>query len=105
VVVTLAGTLTKGALQASLTELDKQLAGRRGLLVDAREMGSYETEARDLFVQWNREHRADLTGVAVVTEKVVWHMVVAAMGFAIGQKLRAFAQWDEAEKWLRSLPG
>jgi hypothetical protein len=38
--------------------------------------------------------------VAVLTDKPLWRMVVAAMAVASGQKMKAFTALDKARSWL-----
>ncbi len=49
---------------------------------------------------WNARFRPRINRVAVITEKILWHMVVAAMAVASGQTMKAFDSVDAAEAWL-----
>lgn len=103
--ILLVGHLTRAALDRSFDELSKARGGRTGgfnLLVDALAMTDYDTDARSRFVEWNAAHKKQIHRVAIVTEKVLWHMVVAAMSVASGQKMRAFSTVDEALGWMES---
>jgi hypothetical protein len=53
-----------------------------------------------VFVSWNSGYRPRIRRVAVLTEKPLWHMVVAAMAVASGQKMKAFTTLDKANTWL-----
>jgi hypothetical protein len=99
----LSGRVTQSSLEEALRDVESRL-GSVGttLLIDARRMESYEPGARDAFVRWNTERRDVLRAVAVLTENALWHAVVAAMGFASAQKLRAFRSESEAVAWLSS---
>ena len=57
-------------------------------------------EARERFVEWNRQHRARLRAVAVVTENRMYHMVISAMAMASGQRMKGFATFDAAHAWV-----
>ncbi len=74
-----------------------------GLLVDCSGMTGYERAAREAFVHENRELKRYISGVAVVTPNPVYRMVVGAMSLASTQRMRAFAEADEARAWLVSL--
>jgi hypothetical protein len=71
-----------------------------GLLVDCSQMNGYDADARTFFVQWSRTARARLRRMAVVTDRPLWHMVVAGMAFASGQAMRAFGTRASALSWL-----
>lgn len=66
-------------------------------------MTGYDAEARQLFVEWNARHRARVTAVAIVTHKILWHVVIAAMALASGQRMRAADTPQAARRWLASL--
>ena len=97
-VLRLEGHLTLESLELSLALLS--VSPGRPLLVDCTKMESYDSEARERFVGWHREHRAMISAVAVVTDKSLWHMIVSAMSLASGQKMRAFADVEAAHAWL-----
>lgn len=100
---------TKDSLEKALKPisyaLDHLPLGFKGcLLVDASMMTGYDVEARAYFVEWNSKYRVRLHAVAIVTEKTLWHMVIAAIGVAARQTMKAFYSLDEAQKWLDSFP-
>lgn len=97
-VLRLEGHLTLESLELALASLS--VSQLRPLLVDCTKMDSYEAAARERFVEWHREHRAVISGVAVVTDNRLWHMIVSAMSLASGQKMRAFADAEAAHVWL-----
>lgn len=63
-------------------------------------MVSYTAEARSAFVDWLLQHRDSLYRVAIVTEKTVWHMVVATMAVGARIPMKAFSTLDEALDWI-----
>ena len=71
-----------------------------GLIVDCREMTSYDSEARSAFVTWNRSHRQHLERVAIITDKLLWHMVIRTMSLASGQTMRPFDGIEDAQAWV-----
>jgi len=81
--------------------LDRLGMGR--LLVDCSAMTDYEGEARRLFTEWNANNKHRVQGVAVVTDKLLWHMVVSTIALASSQTMKAFSEIDEAHAWLASL--
>lgn len=104
----LAGQLTRAKLDAGFFEVARAIAAAPGgfaLVVDCRSMTGYDGEARERFVEWNRDNRARLAAVAVLTDKRLWHMIVGTMSLASGQRMRAFASETDANAWLDALPG
>ncbi len=101
--VTLTGHLTRRALEQALQGATERLGEGShpvALIVDCRTMTDYDADARALFVSWNARFRPRINRVAVITEKILWHMVVAAMAVASGQTMKAFDSVDAAETWL-----
>jgi len=101
----LPGHLTLAALDDALKVLDTELARVPaatpvGLLIDAHEMSGYDADARARFVEWNGKVREKVLRVAIITERLLWHMVVAAMSVASRQTMRAFDRSDEGRRWL-----
>jgi hypothetical protein len=70
------------------------------LIVNCRTMTGYDADARALFVSWNARFRSRINRVAVLTEKILWHMVVGAMAVASGQRMKAFDSLEAADEWL-----
>ncbi len=105
--VTLTGHLTREVLAQALDGATGRLGDgfhQVALIVDCRSMTGYDADARALFVSWNARFRSRIDRVAVITEKVLWHMVVAAMAIASSQRMKAFDRVEKAEAWL-SGPG
>jgi hypothetical protein len=102
--VELSGHLTEDALRAALADSLRSAASASvALLFDCSAMTGYELSARNAFVEWHRAHRDRVRGVAIVTTRTLWHMVIAAMAFASGQVMKPFETVDQAERWLRTL--
>lgn len=98
--VTLRGHLTADALRAELTRVEPTMkAERNGIIVDARQMTGYDDAARDLFVDWNTRNRGRIARVAIVTDKLLWRMVISAMGLASKQEMKSFAAYSDALVW------
>jgi hypothetical protein len=101
--VTLTGHLTRDALEEALDGATRRLGQdfhQVALIVDCRTMTGYDADARALFASWNARFRSRINRVAVITEKVLWHMVVAAMAVASGQRMKAFDSMEAADAWL-----
>ena len=101
--VDLVGHLTRHVLAVALDRATSSIAQASQpvvLLVDCRQMTGYDADARALFVSWNSSHRARIRRVAILTTNPVWHMVIAAMAVASGQKMKAFNGPDAAVAWL-----
>jgi len=101
ITLTLRGHLTLDELERELAATRDQLGHRRSVVVDCREMSGYDTDARERFVTWHREHRHQIPRVAIVTENRLWHLVVATMGLASGQRMKPFTTLAAASEWLR----
>jgi len=58
---------------------------------------------RDVTVQAERLHgrRKKLRCVAIVTDKVLWRVVIGAMGLASQMPMQAFDSRAQAEAWTR----
>jgi hypothetical protein len=100
---TLTGHLTRDALEQALDGATQRLGQdfhQVALIVDCRTMTGYDGDARALFVDWNARSRSRTARLAVLTEKVLWHMVVGAMAVASGQRMKAFDSLEAADEWL-----
>ncbi len=99
IVVRLVGHLTRPGLDeifaAAITT-----SGSFDLIVDCLDMTSYDIEARDAFIAWNRSNRKRVGRVAIITRRTTWHMVIRAIALASGRSMRSFATHDEARAWL-----
>ena len=103
--ISLVGHLTSAALERSFESIAAEVAtlpeGRSfDLVVDALAMTGYDADARSRFVEWNASNKERIRRVAIVTDKVLWHMVIAAMSVASGQKMRGLATQALAREWL-----
>ncbi len=100
VAITLTEHLTAAKLKLALATVDEALRTRSDklwLIVDVLQMAGYDSDARTAFVAWNRANRPRLHGVAIVTHRTLWRVVVAAMSLASGQQMRAFETLAAAE--------
>lgn len=99
-IVSLRGHLTEEALGSSLARIEPALlAERTGLVIDASQMTGYDDAARSLFVAWNARYRSRIARVAIVTDKVLWRVVISAMGLASRQEMKPFTSLSEAQRW------
>ncbi|MBO6936747.1 MAG: STAS/SEC14 domain-containing protein [Deltaproteobacteria bacterium] len=105
VMMRLVGFLDAEQVRKATTTASEQLdrLGLGRLLVDCSRMDDYEGEARRLFTEWNAKNKHRVQGVAVVTDKLLWHMVVSTIGLASSQTMKAFSDIDEAYGWLAGL--
>jgi len=100
VVIALTEHLTSAKLELALAKADDALRARADklwLIVDVLTMTGYDSDARAAFVAWNRTRRPRLHGVAIVTTRTLWRVVVAAMSLASGQQMRTFDTVAAAE--------
>ncbi len=103
--INLCGHLTASVLQQEFRRLESELGTkRRSLVVDARQMTGYDEAARNLFVSWNAHHRNQILRVAIVTDKLLWRMVITAMSLAAQQDMRPFLNELEAWAWAANTP-
>ncbi len=104
--VTFSGHLTAHEVTVALRDIERKAEGDAAMLlvVDCSEMSGYDAEARARFVDWHRATRDRIGAVGVVTENLLWPMVVRAMSMASGVEMRAFDRVDAAEDWLRARP-
>jgi hypothetical protein len=101
--VVLGGHLTRDDLASALARVSVRTSERCGLVVDCRTMTGYDAEARAHFVEWNREHRKSIVGIAIVTDNRLWSMVIGAMSLASSQRMRAWSTVEDARAWLDTL--
>lgn len=99
--VTFTGHLEVNWLKDTLESLDVRPG--MGLLIDCSQMTSYDREARTFFVDWHREHRKIIDAVAIVTDNMLYRMIIAAMAMASEQTMRAFDDVSTAQTWLLNL--
>jgi hypothetical protein len=99
--IVLSEHLTRVDLEASLSVAVVSLRkGKINLVVDCRRMTRYDADARQYFVDWNRRWATHVNCVAIVLTNPIWHLVVAAMALASGQRMKAFGSISEAAEWI-----
>lgn len=103
IILVLEGHLTGKTLRRELDAATAKLTESPAcMVVDCATMTGYDSEARLLFVQWNKEHRGSVERVAIVTTNRIWRMVIAAMSLASRQSMRAFDGVTDAHRWAES---
>jgi hypothetical protein len=101
---TLRGHLKRADLERELARAGAEMHDVRcGLVMNCLEMTDYDLDARHAFVEWQRANRSRIVGVAILTTKTAWHIVISAMALASGQRMRPFETRDAAEAWLRTV--
>ena len=95
--VELEGHLTRGVLEERLAA-----ANSPRVLIDCRQMVSYDLDARHAFSAWNTDHKDSVRRVAVVTPRAAWHMIISTIALVSGQHIRAFDDVEAARRWLMS---
>lgn len=98
----LVGHLTVASLESAIAE---QLAkvpatGFSELLVDCSALLDYDVDARARFTKWLGSERHRLTAIAIVTDRQLYHLVIAAMALASRMNIKAFDGRAAAERWL-----
>jgi hypothetical protein len=102
--VSLVDHLTVAQLDAALGTASKQLATvgePAALVVDCLRMRSYDIEARNKFTAWVATDRGSVGRVAVVTDKIIWQMVVRTMSLIARQEMKSFSSVADAELWIQ----
>lgn len=99
----LEGHLSHAQLEQALAEIAERLRAseRAPVLLDCSAMTGYDLDARHAFVEWNKQWKAHVTRVAIVTRNRLYHVVIATMSLASGQAMKGFAEYDEALAWAR----
>jgi len=100
----LVGHLTRTQLEQVLDGIAAQLQANVAtpVLLDCSAMAGYDLDARHAFVDWNKQFKAQVSRVAVVTPNRLYHLVIATMSLASGQAMKGFAAHDEAVVWART---
>jgi hypothetical protein len=103
--VVVEGYLSEEELVKRLAPVDAELArfptAPYGVVVDILRMTGYSPEARSAYIAWHQRLRDNIKGVAVVTNNMLWRMVITAIGLTV--PLRAFDANQDAVRWLQSL--
>lgn len=94
--VELTGHLTEEQLAGALADVPDRA---RAVVLDCREMTSYDFDARKAFVDWNSKHRERIRHVAIITENPLWPLVISAMALASKQNMKAFKTPQDARRW------
>lgn len=99
------GNLDAAQASEKLRAIEVQLHGEgSALIVDCLAMTGYENRARQIFTDWHRRHVDRLSKIAVLTDKLPWHPVVAAIAWVTGANMRAFHDDAGGEDWLADRP-
>ena len=96
--IELVGVLTRAQLEAAIAGARVEGAKPDAIVVDCRKMIDYELDARHAFVAWIREVKPKR--VAILTDRVLWRMVISGMSLASKVPMQWFATEAEAETWL-----
>ena len=59
-------------------------------------MTGYEPGARGVFVEWNRANRGRVRRVAILTDNLLWRMVISVMSLAATVDMKPFGDRSEA---------
>lgn len=99
--LTMTGHLTTLRLASALGVLEKDWGSENHpLIVDFRRVTGYDPDARVLFIDWNKRHRARLRAVAILSENSFWPVMVSAMALATKQRMRVFTDERSALDWV-----
>jgi hypothetical protein len=100
--VRLKDTVTDRDVYQSIQRAEETLdrIGRARLMIDCRRVEGYEGDARDRLTKWARTQRDRVDRVAVVTDNVLWQMVLRTSSLASQQAMRGFTDIEDAFDWL-----
>lgn len=100
--VRLKGMVGEHGVHQSVQRAEETLdrLGRARLMIDCRRVEGYEGTARDRIVRWARSQRDRVDRVAVVTDNVLWQMVLRTSSLASAQAMRGFTDIEDAFDWL-----
>ena len=101
--IELSGHLTAEALSAKLVEADAKLAQvtlPADAIFDCRQMHGYDLAARVGFSEWNREQADRLRKVVIITDRLLWRVVVSAMALAARREILTAESLAEADRLL-----
>lgn len=98
--LTLNGHLTADSLRRELEQAEQRLGiAKSVLVVDARPMTGYDEAARELFVAWNAKYRDEIQRVSIITDKLLWRMVIRTMSMVSKQEMMPFTSLEEGLLW------
>ena len=100
VVVRFEGHLDRTQVHVELGRAARELAPGGALIVDCREMTSYANDARESFIEWNKRHKSRIRRVAILTDNLLYRMVISTMRLMTDQDMRAFADEESANEWV-----
>ncbi len=100
--VRLLGTVSEHGVYESVQRAEETLdrLGRARLMIDCRRVEGYEGDSRDRIVKWARSQRDRVDRVAIVTDNVLWQMVLRTSSLASRQSMRGFTDIEDAFDWL-----
>ena len=101
--VNLEGHLTVATLARALQPLNDALTSlpkNVKVVFDCRNMTGYDREARHRFVEWHRTHLPSTARIAIITNNVLWHLVISTMALAAARTMRPFSDKPAAYRWL-----
>lgn len=100
--VRLLGVIGEQGVHESVQRAEETLdrLGRARLLIDSRRVERYEGEARDRIVRWARSQRDRVDRVAIVTDNVLWQMVLRTSSLSSSQAMRGFTDIEDAFDWV-----
>jgi ABC-type transporter Mla MlaB component len=102
--IALDGHLTEAKLKAKFSQLEPELeasATPHSLVVDCSSMTGYDSAARSAFIEWNKAWRNRISRVAIVTDNILWHMVIKMMSKVSSQQMKEFADLKKAQEWAQ----
>ncbi len=101
--IPISGHLSLDSLKKTLEPVTARLAnatpGSHSLMFDLLELSTYDTEVRSHYVSWHNFHREKIHRVAVLTDKALLRVVIAAVGLAARGNVKTFQDRGEAAAW------
>lgn len=103
ITIEFSGNLARSDCEQALAQVSDRLRSsgdKFDLIFDCSKMTSYDTDAREHFVEWHRQSRSRLRCIAIVTKNPLWHVVISAMALATGHDMKIFPERAAAEAWV-----
>ena len=101
--IPLSGHLSLDSLKRQLEPVGSRLTqaapGGYSLVFDLLALDTYDTEVRSAYLDWHNHHRDKIHRVAVLTDKAVLRVVIAAAALAARGNVKTFQDRTEAAAW------
>jgi hypothetical protein len=104
VTLSFSGFVTSAAFRLRMSDFSTEMCPGNvyALLFDILQVSGYEPALLDDYIRWHKQHATQVHRVAVVTNRMIWRLVVRTLSVAGGGPIEPFDHVDAAGVWLRS---